>query len=95
LTNCEFLVPSSSLHGLICCVPLLQIGPEDAERLRTLEKDIAAAEKELQKLNSLSQGLQQKAADLQKKMDDAGGPQLKAKRAAVERLQKVGHYQGT
>eukprot|EP00884_Botryococcus_braunii_P019465 jgi/Botrbrau1/6201/Bobra.0344s0041.1 len=65
-----------------------QMGSEDAARLTTLENEISAAEKELSKLKSLSEGLQRKAVDLQNKMDEAGGPKLKAKRAAVERLQK-------
>lgn len=66
-----------------------QMGPEDKARIKALENEISAAQKELSKLKSLSEGLQLKAADLQKKMDEAGGPKLKAGRAAVERLQKV------
>lgn len=67
-----------------------QIGPEDAARLKALGKDIQEAEKELAKLNTLSASLQRQASDLQKKMDEAGGPQLRAKRATVAKLQKVG-----
>lgn len=61
---------------------------EDDARLKAVEKEVAAAERALTEVRSGAAGLHAKAAKLQKQMDDAGGPQLKAARASVQRLQE-------
>lgn len=61
---------------------------EDDGRLKVVEKELAAAEKALAEVRSGAAGLHGKAAKLQKQMDEAGGPQLKAARAAVAKLQE-------
>lgn len=61
---------------------------EDDSRLKVVEKELAAAEKALAEVRAGAAGLQGKAAKLQKQMEEAGGAQLKAARAAVAKLQE-------
>ena len=68
------------------------MGAEDAQRIRALEGDMAAAQKELKPLHDGAAGLHKRAGELQKAIDNAGGPPMKKLRALVSQTQQVGHH---
>jgi hypothetical protein len=66
-----------------------QVRAEDVERLRSLESSVAAAQKELKKVQGNASGLQGQAQKLQEQIDNVGGEPLKKSKAKVESLQEV------
>lgn len=68
----------------------LQVGAEDAQRIKALDEDMARAQSELTRLNASAAGLRSRADSLQKAIDDAGGPRMKKVKALVAQMQKVG-----
>jgi len=68
-----------------------QVGAEDVKRLKSLESSVAAAEKELEKLQGSASGLQGQAQQLQAQIDNVGGEPLKKRKSKVESLQEVMH----
>lgn len=67
----------------------VQVAAEDASEVQRLAKAIAAAEKEQVPLQSQLAPLQQKAAALKEKIENAGGAPLRKQKEAVAGLQKV------
>ena len=70
-----------------------QVDAEEAKQLKTLEATIKAAEKELRPLQASAKGLQDRAAELQAKIEHAGGEPLKRKKKAIADIQEVCRYQ--
>ena len=58
-------------------------------RAEELEAKIQASEGRLEELRKACGKLQVKAAALQARLDDVGGPELKQQRAKVAQMQKV------
>lgn len=71
-----------------------QVGEADARRLKELEAAVAAATKELQKLERSASGPKDRAAALQQKIEAAGGQPLKQARKRVAELQQVKSQSG-
>lgn len=65
-----------------------KMSPEDASRIKTLDAEIAAAEKELTALQRKSQNLTQKATDLETAISEAGGERVKRQREVVAKVQQ-------
>ncbi|MCO5547330.1 hypothetical protein L7F22_000778 [Adiantum nelumboides] len=61
---------------------------DELQNVKELEKAVATTETELTKLKLNSRSLRDKANDLQKKMENAGGEKLQRQKALVEKLQK-------
>ena len=70
----------------------MQVRPEDAQRMKALEQEAAAALKECEKLRGSAGGLHAQADRLQQAIADAGGPPLKKQRVLVAQTQEVGMY---
>lgn len=68
----------------------VQVKPEDAARIRALEKEMQAAQAELAKLQQNAAGLLQQAEQLQGRVDNAGGAKMQQQKQAVADLQQVG-----
>jgi len=66
-----------------------QVGAEDVKRLKSLEGSVAAAEKELKKVQGGASGLQARAEKVQEQIDNVGGEPLKKRKAKVASLQEV------
>jgi peptidoglycan hydrolase CwlO-like protein len=69
-----------------------QVGAEDVKRLKSLEASLAAAEKELEKVQAGASGLQARAQKVQEQIDNVGGEPLKKRKAKVASLQEVIPY---
>ena len=67
----------------------MQVDATDLARAEELEAEIQASEDRLEELRKACGKLQAKAAALQAKLDDVGGPELKQQRAKVAQMQKV------
>lgn len=61
---------------------------EELDQIQSLDTEVAQGEALLADLNKKSSKLRAKAQDLQHKMENAGGEELKQKKALVEKLQK-------
>ncbi|KAH7432741.1 hypothetical protein KP509_07G037500 [Ceratopteris richardii] len=61
---------------------------DELQKVKELEKTIVSAGSDLNKLNKSSKSLRDKADELQKKMENAGGDKLQKQKALVEKLQK-------
>ena len=68
---------------------LFQGNADEANRLKVLEADIKAAEKQLGSLTTSSAGLTREADSLQAKIDAAGGETLKKKKLIIANIQEV------
>ena len=66
-----------------------QVDAADVARAEELQTEVQASEVELEGLRKACGKLQAKAAALQAKLDDVGGPELKAQRAKIAQMQKV------
>ncbi|CAI9109700.1 OLC1v1009573C1 [Oldenlandia corymbosa var. corymbosa] len=60
---------------------------DEVDRLKQLETIISAEEKELDRLTQGSKELKEKAAELQSKIENAGGAKLKNQKSTVEAIQ--------
>eukprot|EP00250_Pteridium_aquilinum_P018347 c24044_g1_i1 orf=299-4012(-) len=61
---------------------------DELQKINELEKAFASAELELFKLKKNSKSLRDKAEELQRKMENAGGEKLQQQKALVQKLQK-------
>ncbi|KAK9798137.1 hypothetical protein WJX73_006477 [Symbiochloris irregularis] len=66
-----------------------QVAAEDVQRMKALEKDMQVATRDLEALRSSMAQLQRKAEELQKAVDEAGGPKLKRLRSLVSETQQA------
>uniref|UniRef100_A0A1D1ZC69 Structural maintenance of chromosomes protein 4 n=1 Tax=Anthurium amnicola TaxID=1678845 RepID=A0A1D1ZC69_9ARAE len=64
-----------------------QPGKDELERLKELQKIISAEEKELERLAKCSSKLKEKASEIQKKIENAGGERLKNQQQKVSKTQ--------
>lgn len=60
---------------------------DDLQKVQELEKSIASAESEMSRLKTSSKSLKDKADELQRKMENAGGEKMQQQKALVEKLQ--------
>ncbi|BDA46592.1 Structural maintenance of chromosomes protein 4 [Coccomyxa sp. Obi] len=65
-----------------------QVASEDAAAIKQLEADIKSAQRNLEPINKKLAPLQAKAAALEQRIEDAGGPPLKKQRQKVSQLQQ-------
>ncbi|MED6144954.1 hypothetical protein PIB30_020426 [Stylosanthes scabra] len=65
---------------------------DELDRLKELKKIISAEEREVNRLTDGSKRLKEKAAELQKNIENAGGEKLKSQKAKVQKIQSVSNF---
>ncbi|KAL9262973.1 Structural maintenance of chromosomes protein 4-like protein [Drosera capensis] len=60
---------------------------DEVDRLKHLKQEISTEEKEIYRLSESSKELKSKAAEIQRKIENAGGEKLRAQKAKVEKIQ--------